>query len=144
MIIECYCGKKKFNIPDEQIPATGRNLQCVCSKVWFYQPDIYKIEQPPIEENQIEVKSSKKSNLKNKFFESFKKKIQPMPIVRRNIYLSFLFFFSVTALAAAFESNVLIFLPFLKFYLDVINVCIVKVLQMVQVYSFLRLLPLLL
>ena len=39
MIINCECGKKKFNIDSELIPAEGRLLKCgSCSKVWHYSP----------------------------------------------------------------------------------------------------------
>ena len=41
MIINCVCGKKKFNIDSELIPAEGRLLKCgSCSKVWHYSPII--------------------------------------------------------------------------------------------------------
>ena len=39
MIIECICGKKKFEVNSNLIPNTGRNIQCgVCDKVWFFDP----------------------------------------------------------------------------------------------------------
>ena len=41
MIINCECGKKKFNIDSELIPAEGRLLKCgSCSKIWHYSPVI--------------------------------------------------------------------------------------------------------
>ena len=41
MIINCVCGKKKFNIDSELIPAEGRLLKCgSCSKIWHYSPVI--------------------------------------------------------------------------------------------------------
>ena len=41
MIINCECGKKKFNIDSELIPAEGRLLKCgSCSKIWHYSPII--------------------------------------------------------------------------------------------------------
>ena len=41
MIINCECGKKKFNIDSGLIPAEGRLLKCgSCSKIWHYSPGI--------------------------------------------------------------------------------------------------------
>ena len=41
MIIDCECGKKKFNVDRELIPAEGRLLKCgSCSNIWHYRPDI--------------------------------------------------------------------------------------------------------
>ena len=37
MIINCECGKKKFNIDSSLIPKEGRLLKCgSCSKIWHY------------------------------------------------------------------------------------------------------------
>ena len=39
MIINCVCGKKKFNIDSSLIPEEGRLLKCgSCSKIWHYTP----------------------------------------------------------------------------------------------------------
>ena len=39
MIINCECGKKKFNIDSSLIPKEGRLLKCgSCSKIWYYTP----------------------------------------------------------------------------------------------------------
>ena len=39
MIINCECGKKKFNIDSSLIPNEGRLLKCgSCSKIWHYTP----------------------------------------------------------------------------------------------------------
>ena len=39
MIINCECGKKKFNIDSRLIPEEGRLLKCgSCSKIWHYTP----------------------------------------------------------------------------------------------------------
>ena len=39
MIINCECGKKKFNIDSSLIPEEGRLLKCgSCSKIWNYTP----------------------------------------------------------------------------------------------------------
>ena len=41
MIINCECGKKKFNIDSRLIPKEGRLLKCgSCSKIWHYTPII--------------------------------------------------------------------------------------------------------
>ena len=37
MIVNCECGKKKFNIDSSLIPKEGRLLKCgSCSKIWHY------------------------------------------------------------------------------------------------------------
>lgn len=47
MIIECPCGKKKFELDLELIPEEGRLLQCGhCNKEWFYQNVEKKIIKP--------------------------------------------------------------------------------------------------
>ena len=41
MIINCECGKKKFDIDGSLIPKEGRLLKCgSCSKIWHYTPII--------------------------------------------------------------------------------------------------------
>ena len=41
MIINCECGKKRFNIDSSLIPDQGRLLKCgSCSKIWHYTPII--------------------------------------------------------------------------------------------------------
>ena len=41
MIINCECGKKKFNVDSSLIPEEGRLLKCgSCSKIWHYTPII--------------------------------------------------------------------------------------------------------
>mgnify|MGYP001333605277 FL=1 len=40
MIIECICGKKKFEVNSDLIPSTGRTIQCgSCEKIWFFDPN---------------------------------------------------------------------------------------------------------
>ena len=40
MIINCICGKKKFKLADEMMPAEGSKVRCgSCSEVWFYHPN---------------------------------------------------------------------------------------------------------
>ena len=41
MIINCECGKKKFNVDSSLIPREGKLLKCgSCSKIWHYTPII--------------------------------------------------------------------------------------------------------
>ena len=41
MIINCECGKKKFNVDSSLMPKEGRLLKCgSCSKIWHYTPII--------------------------------------------------------------------------------------------------------
>ena len=41
MIVNCKCGKKKFNVDSSLIPYEGRLLKCgSCSKIWYYTPII--------------------------------------------------------------------------------------------------------
>ena len=40
MIIDCICGKKRFRLADEVMPAEGSKVRCgSCSEVWFYHPN---------------------------------------------------------------------------------------------------------
>ena len=40
MIIDCICGKKKFRLADDAMPAEGSKVRCgSCSEVWFYHPN---------------------------------------------------------------------------------------------------------
>ena len=50
MIIDCPCGKKKFNVKDELIPDKGRLLQCgECDREWFYSKNINAINESNVE-----------------------------------------------------------------------------------------------
>ena len=50
MIIDCPCGKKKFSVKDELIPAKGRLLQCgTCAREWFYSKNISTINETNVE-----------------------------------------------------------------------------------------------
>ena len=56
MIIDCPCGKKKFNVKDELIPAKGRLLQCGdCEREWFFSKDINTIEENNVEKFDEEI-----------------------------------------------------------------------------------------
>ena len=50
MIIDCPCGKKKFSVKDELIPAKGRLLQCgECDREWFYSKNTNTINETNVE-----------------------------------------------------------------------------------------------
>ena len=50
MINDCPCGKKKYNVNDELIPAKGRLLQCgECDREWFYTKNINRINETSVE-----------------------------------------------------------------------------------------------
>ena len=56
MIIDCPCGKKKFNVKDELIPAKGRLLQCGdCDREWFFSKNINTIEENNVEKFDEEI-----------------------------------------------------------------------------------------
>ena len=56
MIIDCPCGKKKFNVKDELIPAKGRLLQCGdCDREWFFSKDINTTEENNVEKFDEEI-----------------------------------------------------------------------------------------
>ena len=60
MIINCECGKKKFNIDSDLIPAEGRLLKCgSCSKIWHYRPNIQNISNEKKSGSQISVDTIK-------------------------------------------------------------------------------------
>ena len=65
MIITCNCGEKKFTLPDNSIPATGRMVQCgFCGLKW----------------KQFPVDDSNKSQLVSKVTEAVSK---PRPIQQK-------------------------------------------------------------
>jgi predicted Zn finger-like uncharacterized protein len=146
VIIDCICGKKKFRVPDEQMPREGRKVQCAaCSQVWFYQPPVRE----EIEEQQIEAIPQVKNELKKE--EQVKKiatnkpeafKLSKDKIVkpkktkslsasnpRRVIYLGFFLLFSLSIFLSAFKDKVIIAYPFLKIYLSVVKILILKLLK---------------
>ena len=73
MIIECKSCNKKFNVPDNAIPATGRLVQCSnCGNKWTQYPlktNKNKISSPSlvmaqkkiVKKNQIKKRAKKKS-----------------------------------------------------------------------------------
>ena len=77
MIIECICGKKKFEVNSDLIPSTGRTIQCgSCNHVWFFNPNKANLKineeiQPkisiPINNKKIkDIKPKKKTEQLNK------------------------------------------------------------------------------
>ena len=72
MIINCECGKKKFNVDSSLIPREGKLLKCgSCSKIWHYKPFIEtkndEVLDVQINKNVIknEVQSDKEKNDEN-------------------------------------------------------------------------------
>lgn len=146
MIIDCICGKKKFRVPDEQMPREGRKVQCAaCSQVWFYQPPVreeieeQEIEAIPEVKNELKKEEQVKKITTNKP-EAFKlskdKIVQPKKTKslstsnpRRVIYLGFFLLFSLSIFLSAFKDKVIIAYPFLKIYLSVVKILILKLLK---------------
>ena len=146
MIIDCICGKKKFRVPDEQMPREGRKVQCAaCSQVWFYQPPVreeieeQEIEAIPEVKNELKKEEQVKKIATNKP-EAFKlskdKIVQPKKTKslstsnpRRVIYLGFFLLFSLSIFLSAFKDKVIIAYPFLKIYLSVVKILILKLLK---------------
>ena len=81
MIIECFCGKKKFEVNSDLIPSTGRTIQCgSCEKVWFFNPNKANLKineeiQPnisiPINNKIKDIKPKKKTDQLNKTEKKF-------------------------------------------------------------------------
>jgi predicted Zn finger-like uncharacterized protein len=146
VIIDCICGKKKFRVPDEQMPREGRKVQCAaCSQVWFYQPPVreeieeQEIEAIPEVKNELKKEEQVKKITTNKP-EAFKlskdKIVQPKKTKslstsnpRRVIYLGFFLLFSLSIFLSAFKDKVIIAYPFLKIYLSVVKILILKLLK---------------
>ena len=146
MIIDCICGKKKFRVPDEQMPREGRKVQCAaCSQVWFYQPPVreeieeQEIEAIPEVKNELKKEEQVKKIATNKP-EAFKlskdKIVKPKKTKslstsnpRRVIYLGFFLLFSLSIFLSAFKDKVIIAYPFLKIYLSVVKILILKLLK---------------
>jgi predicted Zn finger-like uncharacterized protein len=146
VIIDCICGKKKFRVPDEQMPREGRKVQCAaCSQVWFYQPPVreeieeQEIEAIPEVKNELKKEEQVKKIATNKP-EAFKlskdKIVQPKKTKslstsnpRRVIYLGFFLLFSLSIFLSAFKDKVIIAYPFLKIYLSVVKILILKLLK---------------
>ena len=61
MIIDCICGKKKFRLADDQMPAEGSKVRCgSCAEVWFYHPN--QGNYPTKEETKYKEKSEIQTN----------------------------------------------------------------------------------
>ena len=76
MIIECINCNKKFEVNSDQIPDSGRTIQCgSCNHIWFFKKTDQKIIQNQNIKNENLIKKKinkptnrliKKSNIKNK------------------------------------------------------------------------------
>ena len=150
MIIDCICGKKKFRVPDEQMPREGRKVQCAaCSQVWFYQPPVreeieeQEIEAIPQVTNEVKKEEQVKKVATNKP-EAFKlskdKIIQPRiqkPSsfgTRKFIYVGFLLFFSLSIFLASIRGPVIKAYPFLKVYLSIIKILVMKLFKILGLF----------
>jgi len=150
VIIDCICGKKKFRVPDEQMPREGRKVQCAaCSQVWFYQPPVreeieeQEIEAIPQVTNEVNKEEQVKKVATNKP-EAFKlskdKIIQPKiqkPSsfgTRKFIYVGFLLFFSLSIFLASIRGPVIKAYPFLKVYLSIIKILVMKLFKILGLF----------
>jgi len=150
VIIDCICGKKKFRVPDEQMPREGRKVQCAaCSQVWFYQPPVreeieeQEIEAIPQVTNEVKKEGQVKKVATNKP-EAFKlskdKIIQPKiqkPSsfgTRKFIYVGFLLFFSLSIFLASIRGPVIKAYPFLKVYLSIIKILVMKLFKILGLF----------
>ena len=72
MIIECICGKKKFEVNSDLIPSTGRTIQCgSCEKVWFFDPN---------KEN-LKIKEELEPNISEPAVKQKTKEIKPKKVI---------------------------------------------------------------
>jgi predicted Zn finger-like uncharacterized protein len=150
VIIDCICGKKKFRVPDEQMPREGRKVQCAaCSQVWFYQPpvreeiEVQEIEAIPQVTNEVKKEEQVKKISVNKP-EAFKlskdKIIQPKIQkassfgIRKFIYVGFLLFFSFSIFLASIRGPVIKAYPFLKVYLSIIKILVMKLFKILGLF----------
>ena len=68
MIIDCPCGKKKFNVKDELIPDKGRLLQCgECDREWFYSKNVDTINETNFEIPDEEIAQESFGIIENKY-----------------------------------------------------------------------------
>jgi predicted Zn finger-like uncharacterized protein len=150
VIIDCICGKKKFRVPDEQMPREGRKVQCAaCSQIWFYQPPVRK----ELEEQDLEVIEPIEKKIKkietvqetdnnpealklnpDKIIKPNKKRFAASFGPRRVIYLGFLLFFSLSIFLAAFKTKVIMAFPFLKIYLNTIKILVQKLFKILGLF----------
>jgi predicted Zn finger-like uncharacterized protein len=150
VIIDCICGKKKFRVPDEQMPREGRKVQCAaCSQIWFYQPPVreeleeQEIEAIPQVTNEVKKEEQVKKVSVNKP-EAFKlskdKIIQPKIQksssfgIRKFIYVGFLLFFSLSIFLSSIRGSVIKTYPFLKVYLTIIKILVMKLFKILGLF----------
>ena len=138
MIIDCHCGKKKFNVKDELIPAKGRLLQCGdCDREWFFSKDINTIEENNVEKFDEEIAQESFGIIDDKYddevFEEDKKEEatgeleRPKKIEKQKTkqvsFLKLLLVFIISFVAFILIVDTFIvqiseYLPFAKNYLD--------------------------
>ena len=138
MIIDCPCGKKKFNVKDELIPAKGRLLQCGdCDREWFFSKDINTIEENNVEKFDEEIAQESFGIIDDKYddevFEEDKKEEatgeleRPKKIEKQKTkqvsFLKLLLVFIISFVAFILIVDTFIvqiseYLPFAKNYLD--------------------------
>jgi predicted Zn finger-like uncharacterized protein len=150
VIIDCICGKKKFRVPDEQMPREGRKVQCAaCSQIWFYQPPARE----ELEEQDLEVIEPVENKIKK--IETIKKigndtealTLNPDKIIKAKrtkystsfghrgiIYLGFLLFFSLSIFLASIKSKVIMAFPFLKIYLNTVKILVLKLFKILGLF----------
>ena len=93
MIIDCPCGKKKFSVKDELIPAKGRLLQCgECDREWFYSKNINTINETNVEIPDDEIAQESFGIIEDKYdddvFEELSQPIKGLIVVDSSIYSS--------------------------------------------------------
>jgi len=77
MIITCVCGEKKFTLPDNSIPASGRMVKCgFCDKEWKQFPIKAKEQRVVQLKDSVPIKSSASINKVRKVQ---KKATEPAP-----------------------------------------------------------------
>jgi len=132
------------------MPREGRKVQCAaCSQVWFYQPPVreeieeQEIEAIPQVTNEVKKEGQVKKVATNKP-EAFKlskdKIIQPRiqkPSsfgTRKFIYVGFLLFFSLSIFLASIRGPVIKAYPFLKVYLSIIKILVMKLFKILGLF----------
>ena len=150
MIIDCICGKKKFRVPDQQMPREGRKVQCAaCSQIWFYQPPARE----ELEEQDLEVivpienKVKKIETVQDIDNNPEASKLNPDKIIKAKgkkystsfgprgvIYLGFLLFFSLSIFLASIKSKVIMAFPFLKIYLNTVKILVLKLFKILGLF----------
>ena len=128
MIIECPCGKKKYEVDSSLIPPTGREIQCgSCNRVWFYIPNLIdppqiETEKEVTEKNLINEINEKKENLDQKVDKIIEKRPKKNSSLRISKILSYLIviiisFVAVILVIETFKSQLINIFPGLELIL---------------------------